>query len=106
MVAEIGRVFGTLTYRILTDGVPSPNYVINYRTYSAYCGHLARQILVHKRCSSRGSLVLPYRLVSVLTIGSSNITAPIRLFKFVWGLPAGTEDPQIHVLDNLPRYGS
>jgi hypothetical protein len=31
--------------------------------------------------------------------------APIRIFKFVWGLPAGTEDPKNEVVDNLPRYG-
>ena len=29
---------------------------------------------------------------------------PIRFFKCVWGLPARTEDPQIQVLENLPRY--
>ena len=23
-----------------------------------------------------------------------------------WGLPAGTEDPQIQVIDNVPPYGS
>ena len=36
--------------------------------------------------------------------------ASIRIFKFVWGLPADTEDPQIQVLDNLPaiavRHGN
>jgi hypothetical protein len=31
---------------------------------------------------------------------------PIRLFKFVWGLAASTEDPKNEVVDNLPRYGS
>jgi hypothetical protein len=36
---------------------------------------------------------------------SPYIAAPIRFFKFVWGLPAGTEDPQSQVVDNLPRYG-
>ena len=30
---------------------------------------------------------------------------PIRIFKFVRSLPAGTEDPKIQVVDNLPRYG-
>jgi hypothetical protein len=30
--------------------------------------------------------------------------APIRFFKFVWGLPAGAEDPKNEVVDNLPRY--
>ena len=28
----------------------------------------------------------------------------IEKFKFVWGGPAGTDDPQIRVLDNLPHY--
>ena len=31
--------------------------------------------------------------------------APTRFFKIVWGLPVGTEDPQIQVQFNLPRYG-
>jgi hypothetical protein len=31
-------------------------------------------------------------------------TGPIRFFKFVWGLPAGTEDPNTEGVDNLPRY--
>jgi hypothetical protein len=31
---------------------------------------------------------------------------PIRFFKFVWGLPAGTDDPKNEVVDNLPHYGS
>ena len=31
---------------------------------------------------------------------------PVRIFKIVWGLPAGAEEPQIQVLDNLPHYGS
>jgi hypothetical protein len=29
---------------------------------------------------------------------------PHTIFKFVWGLPAGTEDPKNEVVDNLPRY--
>jgi hypothetical protein len=29
---------------------------------------------------------------------------PIRFLKFVWGLPAGAEDPHNEVVDNLPRY--
>ena len=43
----------------------------------------------------------------VLTMGSpyTKPPAPIRFFKFVWGLPAGAEDPQRQVVDNLPRYG-
>jgi hypothetical protein len=31
--------------------------------------------------------------------------APIRFFKFVRGLPAGTEDPKNEVVDNLPEIG-
>jgi hypothetical protein len=31
--------------------------------------------------------------------------APIRFFKSVRGLAAGTEDPKNKVVDNLPRYG-
>ena len=47
-----------------------------------------------------------YLLVpSLLTMGSPHTAAPIRLFKFVWGLPAGTDNPKNEVLDNLPRYG-
>jgi hypothetical protein len=29
---------------------------------------------------------------------------PYDFFKFVWGQPAGTEDPKNEVVDNLPRY--
>ena len=46
-------------------------------------------------------------VLSVLTMHyeeSPYKAAPIRFLKFVWGLPAGTEDPQIQVVDNLPRY--
>jgi hypothetical protein len=28
---------------------------------------------------------------------------PYDFFKFVWGLPAGTEDPKNEVVDNLPE---
>jgi hypothetical protein len=47
--------------------------------------------------------VLP--VLIVLTLGSPHTKPPHAIFKFVWGLPAGTEDPQSQVLDNLPRYG-
>ena len=47
-------------------------------------------------------------VLSVLTIvdlnfvygESPNKAAPIRVFKIVWGLPTGAEDPQIEVIDN------
>jgi hypothetical protein len=32
--------------------------------------------------------------------------APIRFFKFVWGVLAGIKDPKNEVLENLPRYCS
>ena len=43
----------------------------------------------------KGGLPVP----NVLTMGSPYLykAAPIRFFKFVWGLPAGTEDPQNEV---------
>jgi hypothetical protein len=44
---------------------------------------------------------------NVLTMGSPHTKPPpIRLFKFVWGLLAGTEVPKNEVVDNLPRYGN
>jgi hypothetical protein len=35
--------------------------------------------------------------------GSPYKATPIRFFKFVWGLHAGTEDTQNEVVDDLPR---
>jgi hypothetical protein len=35
--------------------------------------------------------------------GSPYKAAPIRFFKFVWGLPEGTKGPKNEVLDNLPE---
>ena len=51
-----------------------------------------------------GSYWYPSRLyIEKWDVGESPYkAASIRIFKFVWGLPAGTEDPQIQVLDNLP----
>jgi hypothetical protein len=45
-------------------------------------------------------------VLSVLTMGITNTKQPHTIFKFVWGLPVGTEDPRNEVLDNLPRYRS
>ena len=67
------------------------------RTIYRYLSHLSMKNgrFVVSYCAHYGGF--PYK------------AAPIRFFKFVWGLPAGTEDPQIQVLsivvDNLPRYG-
>ena len=43
---------------------------------------------------STGKMVLP--VLSVLTMHGESLykAASIRFFKFVWGLPAGTEDPK------------
>jgi hypothetical protein len=42
---------------------------------------------------------------NVLTMGIPHTKPPPYDFlKFVWGLPAGTEDPKNEVIDNLPRY--
>jgi hypothetical protein len=49
--------------------------------------------------------ILGLPVPNVLTMGAPYKAAPIRFFKFVWGLPAGTEDPKNEVVDNLPRYG-
>ena len=38
-------------------------------------------------------------VIIVLTMGIFNTK-----LKLVWGVLAGTEDPQIQVLDNQPRY--
>jgi hypothetical protein len=42
----------------------------------------------------------------VVAYGEFYKAAPIRFSKFVWGLPASTEDPKNEVVDNLPRYCS
>jgi hypothetical protein len=41
---------------------------------------------------------------SMLTMESPHTKPPHTNFKSVWGVPAGTDDPQIRVLDNLPHY--
>ena len=113
MVAKVGGVFGTLRY---------PHLML---PYSAYLGHLAshcggpwcspipwwcdKKHLQVPEPSIYGEMVgLP--VLSVLTTFVWGVpiykAAPIRFFKFVRGLPAGTEDPQIQVLDNLPCYCS
>ena len=100
MVAKVGGVFGTLTY---------PHLI---RPYSGYYGHLASHYggpwcpPIPCLCNKTHLQVLEppiyekmvgLPVLSVLTTGGSPN-------KFVWGLPAGTEDPQIQVLDNMPRY--
>ena len=48
---------------------------------------------------------LVYRFLIFSLLGVPIQNRPIRFFKFVWGLPAGAEDPKNEVVDNLPRYG-
>ena len=47
-----------------------------------------------------------YRFLICSLWGVPIRSRPILFFKFVWGLPAGTDDPKNDVVDDLPRYGS
>jgi hypothetical protein len=101
MVAEAGGVFGTLTY---------PHLLLPYRAYygqlaSHYGGHWCSPIPWW--CDEKHSNVpeppiyvkmVSVPVLSVLTMGSLHTKPPPYDFlKFVWGLPAGTEDPKNEV---------
>jgi hypothetical protein len=58
------------------------------------------------RLSIQTWLIYQVLVCSVLTIRSLYKPVSTRTFKFVWGLPAGIEDPQIRAVDNLLRCGS
>ena len=108
MVAKVGGVFGTLRH---------PHLI---QPYLAYYDHLASHYGGHWCppipwwCDWKNlqvpdlsiySKMVDLPVLSVLYAESPYKAAPIRFFKFVWGLPAGNEGPQIQVVDNLPHYG-
>ena len=108
-MAEVGGVFGS-------PGIPSPNttlfgvlwppsialYMGGPRCYPTACW-CDQKHLQAPETPIYGKMV-GLTVLSVLTMGIPRTKPPHTIFKFVWGLPGGTEDPQMQVLDNLRRY--